>query len=154
VCSVCCCLHYFASRIIERSLVVFPFAEEPFRRVAAQFLNVVVAGQHTPYWKDDIRAALIQKFPKLLSPEEMDPSFNLYNLCLEFLPPSMLRLSQFLNIDIREGVLTSSVTGLVRATLALETDSFEFITSDILHIGCRTKHLNVIDKVVQPQLCL
>jgi hypothetical protein len=49
--------------------------------------------------------------------------------------------------QMREGVLTSSVTGLVRATLANETDSFEFITSDILHIGCRTKHLNVIDKV-------
>jgi hypothetical protein len=103
-------------------------------------------GRQSTYWKRDIRALLVRKFPKLLSAEELEPLFDFYAVCEEYLAPAMLRLTQFLNIEMREGLLTSHSTGLVRAFLADEMDSFEFITSDILHIGCRTKHLNVIDR--------
>lgn len=98
-------------------------ADEPFRRVTAQFLNLLCA-VNTPYWQTDLRAMLQAKFPLLLSPEEMAEG-NLFQLVADVFPTAVLRLCSFVNITLREGMISSSTAGLAKAVADNQLDSFE-----------------------------
>lgn len=116
-------------------------SEEPFRRVSAHFLNIIVSGNAADYWKMDIRINLSRKFEGILIAEEMAPEFDFFAFVEEYLPSALLRFAKFVSLELRDGMLTSSKSGLLKAILEKSTNTFEFITSDIVTIGCRTKHL-------------
>ncbi len=85
--------------------------------MAAQFFNLVVGGSKTKYWTHDVKEQLALKFPDLLSAAERHESFDLFGLFRDFLPAAMLRLTKFVCVELRDGILTSSTAGLVKAVM-------------------------------------
>ncbi len=113
---------------------------EPFRKITCRFLNLLLGD--ASYWTT-LRTRLTEKFPGILSAEELSPEFDFRKACRDCYSLALPRLLVFLNIEL-EQTTHSSLMDI--AASEDEIGKFEFVAGDVLDMGCRVKHMNTVDK--------
>ena len=91
------------------------------------------------FWKSFIKEKVQEKFKKILSPAEREESFNL---------KSLLEMEHFISLIDR----VTQMIGIKFTSDCIETyrnyhkfKTFLFLTSDVVSVDTRVKHINLID---------
>jgi hypothetical protein len=114
---------------------------EPFRKVTSRYLNTLI--KDASYWKQ-LKTNLPVKFPSVLSVEESAEDYPLREFFAPAYQAALVRLLECLNIELERGTLTALLDACSKGLQALS--AFEFVSGDILHMSCRTKHMSTVDK--------
>ena len=120
----------------------------PYRDALLDFLNLLIDSPSSKYtqeacktfWAVELKTKISEKFPKCLFREEFRPSFNLRNAIIHsYLFTRFQQLGAF--------TLSNKINEDIQSVSHINDLPFRFFSaSDILTIGAKVKHINVIDE--------